>query len=1009
MATRSNHLPGSIRYQKTWGLAAVTLIILSGALLLAAASYAQSPGQIALYQETFASGQATGWQLEPGWQVVQDGDNAVLAGEGHYWARPGVSFRGDFRVQFRLKLLRGRIHLVYRTNNLGRYFIGFQEDKSDLNKQYWPDTFQNELAGSNTAHSLGTWHEIEIAGQGGNLRFLVDDQLEWEYTDPDPLEAYGSFAFETLDDSQAQVDDIVVYGPAPTPTPTTDRRFTWVRTGGPLGGLGYDVRVRPDNPDKMAVTDAWAGVFVSDDGGQTWLPSNQGITTRTGSSGDAIPVFCLTIDPSNHAIVWAGTQFQRGIFKSTDGGATWTKMDKGVVESDGITFRGFGVDPRDSDVVYAAAEVSSWTWNGQERTGREFDMTQGVVYKTTDGGQNWRPVWRGDNLARYVWIDPRDSDVIYVSTGIFDREAANSVPASRTPGGVGILKSVDGGKTWQQINNGLANLYVGTLFMHPQNPDILLAGTGNNQYPDGDGAYLSTDGGASWKQTLRDDIIESVEFAVGNPAIAYAGSSNAIYRSQDGGQTWQRVSGGKDGWGPPGVRAGFPIDFQVDPRDPNRIFANEYGGGNFLSADGGETWTVASAGYTGAQVRDIAVDPGAAGRVFAAARSSLFASFDGGQAWTGLSYPPASAMEWTAVALDPGDSQHVLAANNWSRAILESHDAGHTWRQTNAYFDKPAGGWRSIAFAPSDPATVYAGSAGFYSAGSFDGRIAGKGVFISHDGGATWAAANASLMQEAHVTGLAVDPHNPQQVYAATSQGGIFTSADGGRNWQAANQGLPGQAPQALSVAIGPADPKLIYAGLWQAGLYRSADGGATWRLSAAGLNPEASISDIVFDPADPKVMYVADLHSGVYRSADGGVTWQATNTGLRMRAVNALAISADGQHLYAATEGEGVFRLDLNAQPPQAAPTPLPPATSPATVAPSPTAAPVAAAPSAQPPLGTNTPQASSAQPVPSPTDVHFPTPLPTPQPQSKPGICGGAAALPLALVGLVWLRRRR
>jgi photosystem II stability/assembly factor-like uncharacterized protein len=979
------------------GLAAVLLSLFASGL-------AQGPGQTILYQESFDSGQATGWQLEPGWQVAQDGDNQVLAGEGHHWARPSVSFSGDFRVRFRLKLLRGRIHLVYRMNNAGRYFIGFQEDKSDLSKQYWPDTFQNGLTGSNTAHSLGTWHEIEIAGQGASLRFLVDDQLEWEYTDPDPL-AGGSFAFETLDDSQAQVDDIVVYGPDPTPTPTPDRRFTWVRTGGPLGGLGYDVRMRPDNLDKMAVTDAWAGVFVSNDGGQTWLPSNQGITTRTGSSGDAIPVFCLTIDPSNHAIVWAGTQFQRGIFKSTDGGAIWTKMDKGVVESEGITFRGFGVDPHDSDVVYAAAEVSSWTWNGQPLNGREFDMTQGVVYKTTDGGKSWRPVWRGDNLARYVWIDPRDSNVIYVSTGIFDREAANSVPASRTPGGVGILKSVDGGKTWQQINNGLANLYVGTLFMHPQNPDILLAGTGNNQYPDGDGVYLSTDGGASWKQTLRDDNINSVEFAVGDPAIAYAGSSNAIYRSQDGGQTWQRVSGGEDGWGPPGVRAGFPIDFQVDPRDPNRLFANEYGGGNFLSADGGKTWTIASAGYTGAQVRDIAVDRGAAGRVFAAARSGLFVSFDGGQAWAGLSYPPASAMEWTAVALDPGDSQHVLAANNWNCAILESRDAGHTWRQTNAYLDEAKAGWRVIAFAPSDPATVYAGSAGFYSAGTFDGQIVGRGVFISHDGGATWATANNSLMQEAHVTGLAVDPHNPQQVYAATSQGGIFTSADGGRNWQAANQGLPGQAPQALSIAIDPADSKVIYVGLQQAGLYRSADGGATWRLSAAGLNPEASISGIVLNPTNSKVVYAADLNSGVYRSADGGATWQAINTGLRMRAVNALAISADGQHLYAATEGEGVFRLDLNAQPPPAAPTPTPPPISTATSAPPTEAALPSATPSPVEPTPTDTAQASSAQPIPSPTDVHFPTP----QPQSKPGICGGAAALPLVLVGMLWSRRHR
>lgn len=76
-------------------------------------------------------------------------------------------------------------------------------------------------------------------GQGARLRFLVDGQVEWEYLDPHLLLA-GPFAFETLDDSVAYVDGIFAYGPAPTPTQTPDRRFTWVRTGGPLGGLGYD-------------------------------------------------------------------------------------------------------------------------------------------------------------------------------------------------------------------------------------------------------------------------------------------------------------------------------------------------------------------------------------------------------------------------------------------------------------------------------------------------------------------------------------------------------------------------------------------------------------------------------------------------------------------------------------------------------------------------------------------------------------------------------------------------
>ena len=254
-----------------------------------------------------------------------------------------------------------------------------------------------------------------------------------------------------------------------------------------------------------------AGVFMSTDGGQTWFPSNEGITTRTGESGDAIPVFCLTIDPHDFNIIWIGTQNVRGIFKSVDGGRTWVKMDNGVIENEGITFRGITIDPHASDIVYAAAEISSWVWAGEGRNGREFDMTQGVVYKTTDGGQNWAPIWRGDSLARYVWVDPRDPNVLYVSTGIFDREAANSAPDSRIPGGEGILKSTDGGETWTQVNNGLDNLYVGSLFMHPQDPDILLAGTGNNQYFDQAGVYLSTNGGASWQPALlAEDNINAV-------------------------------------------------------------------------------------------------------------------------------------------------------------------------------------------------------------------------------------------------------------------------------------------------------------------------------------------------------------------------------------------------------------------------------------------------------------------------------------------------------------------
>ncbi len=687
----------------------------------------------------------------------------------------------------------------------------------------------------------------------------------------------------------------------------------WVRTGGPIGGLGYDVRMRPDNPDTMLVTDAWAGMFMSTDAGATWFPTNEGITTRTGPTGDAIPVFCVTIDPKDPEIVWAGTQNIRGIFKSVDGGHTWAEHDNGVVESDGITFRGFAVDPHDSDVVWAAAEISSWAGGRSERTGRGFDLVEGVIYRTTDGGTQWHPMWRGDNLARYIWIDPSDSDIVYVSTGIFDREAANSNPEAGIPGGEGILKTTDGGSTWIHANQGLDNLYIGSLFMHPENPRVLLAAAGSNVYYEGTGVYLTTDGAATWESVLTDagqeaEGFHSVEFSVSDPNIAYAASSNRVYRSEDAGRSWTVMTPPGTAWGEPPIRGGFPIDLQVDPRNPNRVFINAYGGGNFLSTDGGHTWMVASTGYTGAQIRGVVVDPAHPGRVWVTGRSGLFVSTDGGTTWTGQSpFDPRPTFEGMALAIAADGSK--LEADNVERGVASGD--GREWRYTPPSWPYPQA-VRAFAFAPSNPEVAYAGIGAFFTPSYFDESIPGGGIHRSEDGGRTWQSANDDLSATAHVTGIAVDPRDVDRVFAATTSTGILRSLDGGQAWRITTS--PTDVPM-FAVAVHPADPSVILAG--SRGILRSVDGGESWSQSAAGVAPESTFVDFEFSPVDPDIVFAADIGSGVYRSGDAGLTWEAINDGLRTRAVNDLAVSHDGNHLYATTEGEGVYRLDLDGSPP--------------------------------------------------------------------------------------------
>jgi photosystem II stability/assembly factor-like uncharacterized protein len=704
-------------------------------------------------------------------------------------------------------------------------------------------------------------------------------------------------------------------------TGNTIQPSAWIKTGGPIGGLGYDVRYGAHsdgtlNPDVMYVTDNYSGVNKSIDGGQTWFTTNTGITKKSGTSNDAVPVFSLTVDPNNGNNIWIGLKDAIGVYKSNNAGASWVEATPSWAEPN-FAFRGFTIQEGNSNIVYAAGEIPSGI------TGKEFDKVHGRVFRTANGGASWTTVWEGDNLARYVIIHPNNPNLLYISTGIFDREAYNSnclgLPPT-LPGGEGIIKatSPDGGATWNTtpINDGLTDLYVGSLVMHPTNPDILLAGAGNNScsylpgYISTGGVFLSENGGQSWTKTLSNDAIISVEFSPSNPNIAYAGSKFRFYRSDDGGHTWDIVAGGPYLWGPPGVIAGFPIDILVDPTHPYTLFANNYGGGNVKSTDGGVTWSLASKGYTGALMFDLAINPNSPGFVYATSRSGIFRSRDGGNNWHGLNYPPLNGVGTVSVVLKPDNPQVVLAASELLGTVFRSTNGGTSWTHVFTLPGVVPGdpttsqGFRRMVYAPSSHNLIYAGTC--TGINLLTSTSTCNGIYRSLDGGLTWEDANDANMANQCIHDIAIHPEFPGLIYAASNSGGLFRTFDGGTVWSKLT--LP--ATDVRSVAIKPDEPNIVYAGTQGDGVYVSVNDGDNWTQLVTGMNANENIWSIVFDPTWPSMVWAGSINSGVYRWDPIESLWILVNTNLEMRAITRLAFSYDGSVLYANTWGGGVYRM---------------------------------------------------------------------------------------------------
>lgn len=439
----------------------------------------------------------------------------------------------------------------------------------------------------------------------------------------------------------------------------------------------------------------------------------------------------------------------------------------------------------------------------------------------------------------------------------------------------------------------------------------------------------------AWHESRAPDGGAVYTVAIGGDGTYYAGTEVGIFVSRDG-VSWRRSEVPIDD-----ISAVTDIRATTTGLALAAVVDSEYDGRVLRTVDGGGSWRVAT-GFEGAEglISDFAVDPADAQVAYALAAGVLYATTDGGSSWAAQSRvrdrdtPTADASsddveeeEWddwaVTLAVDPLTPSTIYAGGY--RGIFTSSDGGMSWIKTGVGLPSRARVW-SLAVAATSPRTIYAGTDA-------------DGVFKSVDGGAVWRPARFGLPMErrdhASITGLALDPHRSDVVYAATTRGaatsvdggaswrtaggqrapqmtsltiealgrtllagtadhGILRSDDGGETWRLANTNLTAVAPTALAVAR--TAPTSIYVGTWGTGLVASADGGETWTATRGA--PARWITAVVVDPKVSRNVYVGSYGDGVLRSRDGGATWAAAGRALERELPQARATSRNVQAL---------------------------------------------------------------------------------------------------------------
>ena len=653
-----------------------------------------------------------------------------------------------------------------------------------------------------------------------------------------------------------------------------------------VGGRITSLVLHPTNPKIIYAGAATGGVWKSTDGGVTWTNVFNG-STSIGS---------LILSPANPEIVYVGTGEGNpggvaiypgnGIWRSTNGGQSWTNL--------GLTNTGqigkLAIQPASPNRIFAAT------------LGRYRSRTQDRgVYRSDDSGATWKRVlFLNDTTgACEVLIDPSNQNRIYAALWNRYRPLTYSII-----GGVnsGLWISTDGGDNWTQATNGFpsndANLGRVSLAIAPSQTSTVYAlasnGTGVR------GVYKSTDSGNSWAQVTDSTHFNNegqvwynnfIAVHPTNPNMLFAGMTE-MYKSTDGGVTWTDVT------------FTMHVDHHAilfDPKTPTNIIVGN-DGGVFLSTNTGSSW-IKSFHLPISQFYAGTVD-------FSNPQRYLGGTQDNGTPRT----LTGSDSDWTSIY--GGDGFYVLVdPKNPNRIYAEYQNGGLGYSTnggatffggTNGIPETDRKNWCTpIAMDQNNTLTLYTGT---------------HRMFRTKNGMQSWTAISDDLTRGANgrigtITTIDVAGTDSNVVYVGTDDGKISVTTNGGTAWNDVTGTLP--VRWVTRVTIDPDSANVAYVtqsgyleDIFSSHLNKTTNFGQMW-TSVGGDLPNIPLNDIIVDPVYRGNLYIA-TDVGVMVSSNGGKNWNALGTGMPEVPVQDLAIHSPTRKLFAFTHGRSAYSFDL-------------------------------------------------------------------------------------------------